>query len=215
MSIGPVGRIISYYVNKRTCLRDFAEIGDKLASDIPNVSKSPLEYIDSQTSDSFYIYPTTSYEIEREIMALKTSKAVGPCSVPIKVLKLLQNVIAKPLEILFNTSFSTGIVPENFKLARVLPVFKKGDHTNLNNYRPISLLSVFNKLLEKLMYNRLIAYLQKKNILYDKQFGFRSQNSTEHAILTIIDKIQKAIENRNYSCGIFLVKPLILCIMEF
>ena len=85
-------------------------------------------------------------------MALKTSKAVGPCSVPIKVLKLLQNVIAKPLEILFNTSFSTGIVPENFKLARVLPVFKKGDHTNLNNYRPISLLSVFNKLLEKLNY---------------------------------------------------------------
>jgi hypothetical protein len=131
----------------------FAEIGDKLASDIPNVSKSPLEYIDSQTSDSFYIYPTTSYEIEREIMALKTSKAAGPCSLPIKVLKLLQNVIAKPLEILFNTSFSTGIVPENFKLARILPVFKKGDHTNLNNYRPISLLSVFNKLLEKLMYN--------------------------------------------------------------
>jgi hypothetical protein len=122
-----------------------------------------LEYIDSQTSDSFYIYPTTSYEIEREIMALKTSKAAGPCSLPIKVLKLLQNVIANPLEILFNTSFSTGIVPENFKLARILPVFKKGDHTNLNNYRPISLLSVFNKLLEKLMYNRLIAYLQKKN----------------------------------------------------
>jgi hypothetical protein len=131
----------------------FAEIGDKLASDIPNVSKSPLKYIDCQTSDSFYIYPTTSYEIEREIMALKTSKAVGPCSLPIKVLKILQNVTAKPLEILFNTSFSTGIVPENFKLARILPVFKKGDHTNLNNYRPISLLSVFNKLLEKLMYN--------------------------------------------------------------
>ncbi len=54
------------------------------------------------------------------------------------------------------------------------------------------------------MYVRLIAYLQKKNVLYDKQFGFRSQNSTEHAILTITDKIQKAIENRNYSCGIFL-----------
>ena len=137
-------------------------------------------------------------------MALKTSKAVDHVVYLIKVLKLLQNVIAKPLEILFNTSFSTGIVPENFKLARVLPVFKKGDHTNLNNYRPISLLSVFNKLLEKLMYNRLIAYLQKKNILYDKQFGFCSQNSTEHAILTIIDKIQKAIENRNHSCGIFL-----------
>ncbi len=99
------------------------------------------EIFDSQTSDSFYIYPPTSYEIKREIMGLKISKAVGPCSIPIKVLKLLQNVMAKPLEILFNTSFSTGIVPENFKLARVVPVFKKGDHSNLNNYRPISLLS--------------------------------------------------------------------------
>ena len=65
----------------------FAEIGDKLASDIPNVSKSPLEYIDSQSSDSFYIYPTTSYEIEREIMGLKTSKAVGPCACEIMNLK--------------------------------------------------------------------------------------------------------------------------------
>ena len=137
-------------------------------------------------------------------MGLKTSKAVGPYSVPTKVLKLLQNVISKPLEILLNISFSTDIVPEKFKLARVLPVFKKGDHTNLNNYRPISLLSVFNKLLEKHMYNWLIAYLQKKDILYDKQFGFHSQNSTEYAILTIIDRIQKAVENRNYSCGIFL-----------
>ncbi len=132
-------------------------------------------------------------------------KAVGPYSIPIKSVKAsTKNVMAKPLEILFNTSFSTGIVPEKVELAKVLPVFKKGHHSNLNNYRPISLLSVFNKLLEKLMYNRLIAYLQKKNVLYDKQFGFRSQNSTEHAILTITDKIQKAIENRNYSCEIFL-----------
>ena len=179
-------------------------MGDRLATDIPHVSKSPLDYIDTFNSESFYLFPTTASEIEREISYLNTSKTVCPNSIPIKVLKLLQHVLSKPLEILFNASLATGIVPQSFKIARIIPVFKKGDYRSLNNYRPISLLSIFNKLLEKLMYTRLINFLEQKCILYDKQFGFRSHHSTEHAILTITDKIQNAIENRNYSCGIFL-----------
>jgi hypothetical protein len=129
---------------------------------------------------------------------------VGPNSIPIKVLKLLQHVLSKPLDILFNASFATGIEPQSFKIARIIPVFKKGDYRSLNNYRSISLLSIFNKLLEQLMYTRLFNFLEQNCILYNKQFGFRSQHSTEHAILTITDKIQNAIENRNYSSGIFL-----------
>ena len=74
----------------------------------------------------------------------------------------------------------------------------------MNNYRPISLLSVFNKLLEKLMYNRMASFLGKNEILFHGQFGFRSNHSTNHAILLITDKIQKAIERKIYSCGIFL-----------
>ena len=74
----------------------------------------------------------------------------------------------------------------------------------MGNYRPISLLSVFSKLLEKLMYNRLIDFIRKKSILYPKQFGFREQHSTDHALLSIVDKIQNSIDNREYSCGIFL-----------
>jgi hypothetical protein len=111
---------------------------------------------------------------------------VGPNSIPIKVLKLLQHVLSKPLEILFNASFATGIVPQSFKIARIIPVFKKGDYRSLNNYRPISLLSIFNKLLEKLMYTRLINFLEQKRTLYNKQFGFRSQYSTEPLILSIM-----------------------------
>ena len=182
----------------------FSNVGDRLATDIPHASKSPLDYIDTCNSESFYLFPTTPSEIEREISYLNTSKTVGPNSIPIKVLKLLQHVLSKPLEILFNASFATGIVPQSFKIARIIPVFKKGDYRSLNNYRPISLLSIFNKLLEKLMYTRLINFLEQKCTLYNKQFGFRSQYSTEHAILTITDTIQNAIENRNYSCGIFL-----------
>ena len=100
--------------------------------------------------------------------------------------------------------FSTGIVPHDLKLANVVPVYKKGSQTSLSNYRPISLLSIFNKLLEKLMYNKMIKFLEKNDIFYTKQFGFRSKHSTDHAILCIIDRIQKAIDNRSFSCGIFL-----------
>ena len=86
----------------------------------------------------------------------------------------------------------------------MIPVFKKGPRTLMTNYRPISLLSIFNKLLEKLMYNRLMDFLDKNEVLYNGQFGFRTKHSTSHAILLITDKIQKAIGNKLFSCGIFL-----------
>ena len=105
---------------------------------------------------------------------------------------------------MFNCSFSLGVVPDSFKTARVLPVFKKGSETSPNNYRPISLLSIFNRILERLMYKRLVNFIDKYNILFNKQFGFRSGHSTDHAILCILDKIQSSVESGLFSCGVFL-----------
>ena len=119
--------------------------------------------------------------------------------------------MSKPLEILFNVSFSLGEVPSSFKIAKIIPVHKGGSSSCLNNYRPNSLLCIFNKLLEKLMYNRLIDFLDMRNMLYEKQFGFRANHSTNHAILSIIDKIQLSIEERSYSCGIFLEFNTVTC----
>ena len=126
----------------------FATVGEQLATKIPIVEKSPLDYIDRHISERFYIFPTTSIEIENEISALNSSKATGPYSIPMNLLKVLKHMISKPLEILFNVSFSCAIVPSNLKIARVIPVLKKEQPTSLNNYSTISLLSVFNKLLE-------------------------------------------------------------------
>ena len=119
-------------------------------------------------------------------------------------LKLLKKIIAEPLEILFNASFETGIVPIKLKSANVIPVYKKDSQFSLSNDRPISLLSIVSKLLEKLMCKRLLNFLEKEKILFDSQFGFRTNHSTDHAILSITDKIQRAIDERDYSCGIFL-----------
>ena len=154
----------------------------------------------SSSNDNFFLFPTTAGEIE--ISKFNNSKSTGPFSIPIPILKLIKNVLSGPLETIFNASFSTGIVPKSLKIAKVIPVFKKGLCTKLNNYRPISLLSVFNKILEKLMYKRLYSYINEKHILYSKQFGFRASYSTSHAPISIIDKIQVAIENCNFACGI-------------
>ena len=96
--------------------------------------------------------PVNANEIEVEIAKLNASKAVGPSNICNVVLKILKCELSGPLETIFNTSFLTGNVPEKYKTARVIPIFKKGSQTSLNNYGPISLLSFSNKLLEKPMY---------------------------------------------------------------
>ena len=126
----------------------FANIGYNLTKKIPSVNKSPLQYLTVPPKDSFFLFPTSTAEVENEITGLNANKSTGPYSLPVAILKATKHVISAPLEIILNASFSTGIVPDLFKIAKVTPVFKKGGQTSLNNYRPISVLSIFNKLLE-------------------------------------------------------------------
>ena len=153
--------------------------------------------------DGLFLSPVTANEIEVEIAKLNASKGVGPSNI-FNVFKILNCELSGPLETIFNTSFLTGNVPEKFKMARVIPIFKKGSQTSLNNYGPISLLYFSNKLLEKLMYKQIIDFLNKTQAIYSKLFGFCSCYSTEYAVLSIIDQVQLAIESHDYSCGIFL-----------
>ena len=143
----------------------FIGIGKKLASSVPSVDKSPLFFMPSNQPHSLFLYPITQSEIENEIDALNPSKVVGPYSIPVHILKILKYLMLTPLEILYNLSISTGTVPDRFKIARVLAVYKKESHMNLSNYRPISSLSVFNRILERLIYRRLINYIDKNNLL--------------------------------------------------
>ena len=182
----------------------FANIGINLSNSIPKVQKSPMNYLAKPVCNSFFLSSATVCEIETEISKLNSSKTRGPLCIPTYILKLIKEIVAKPLETLFNVSFITGIVPSSLKVANVIPVYKKGSQFSFCNYRPISLLSIFNKLLEKLVSKRLIKFIEKENILFSKQFGFRAKHSTDHAILSITDEIQRAIDEGYYSCGIFL-----------
>ena len=104
----------------------------------------------------------------------------------------------------FNLSIVKGIFPDDLKIARVTPVFKGGDEKDLENYRPISVLPCFSKILERIMYNRLYNHLIKNNILYSKQFGFQKGHSTEHAIIQLIDQINNNSENQKLTISVFI-----------
>ena len=106
----------------------------------------------------------------------------------------------------------TGVFPSVLKTAKVVPVFKKDSKLDYSNYRPISLLSNIEKILEKLMYKRLYTFLNKNNVIYNLQFGFRQQYSTSHALINITENIRKALDDGNIGYGVFvdLQKVLIL-----
>ena len=90
---------------------------------------------------------------------------------------------------IFNLSLNTGIFHDRMKVAKVTPIFKKGEKCSISNYRPISVLPCFSKILERIMNNRLYDYFTVNNILSNKQFGFRAGHSTEHALLKLVDQI--------------------------
>ena len=90
------------------------------------------------------------------------------------------------------------------KIAKVTPIYKADNNCNVSNYRPISVLPCFSKMLELIMYNPLQKYLRNQNILYDKQIGFQTGHSTDHAIAQLVDQICKAFEKNEYILGVLI-----------
>lgn len=138
------------------------------------------------------------------ILKLDANKATGPNNILTNILQKYNRILSKPLSKIINISFQSGIFPDYLKIAKVVPVLKKGDKLLCTNYKPISLLSNISKIFEKAMYIRVTSFLIKENILYDLQFGFRSNNSTNHALMSITEMIRNAIDQGKQSCGVFI-----------
>ena len=104
----------------------------------------------------------------------------------------------------YRNKLNQGVFPEELKTANVLPLYKADDPMLFNNYRPVSLLTVLSKVFEKIMYNRLLNFLDTYNILFKNQFGFRKNHSTYMATMLLMEGITKSLENSEYVIGIFL-----------
>ena len=120
------------------------------------------------------------------------------------IVKNVAHIISGPLADIFNLSLSTGSVPEQLKVAKVIPIYKKENVEIFSNYRPVSVLPCFSKILERLIFNRCMGYINNYNILNEKQFGFRPKHSTYMAVIELVDKMANAVERNETTVGIFL-----------
>ena len=184
----------------------FINIGADLAKSCSDTGDSSefKSFLNGDFKNSFSLYLTTPEEISDIVAGMPPKSSSGYDEIPMHIMKFVIPFIADPLSFIINSSFSNGIVPDHLKIAKVYPLFKSGDRCLLNNYRPISVLPSFSKIMEKLVYNRLMAYLTRHNILYDYQFGFRSHHDTTLAVIEMIDRITAAIDSKCYSLGIFI-----------
>lgn len=132
-------------------------------------------------------------KLNRVIDNLVEKNSCGIDEISCKVIRYVAPFISTPLSHIFNLTFETGKIPEQLKIALAMPIYKSSDTDKFSNYRPISVLPCFSKVLEKIMYKRLTSYIEKNAILSDHQYGFRSKSSTNHAIIELIDKVTKAI----------------------
>lgn len=188
-----------------TFVNYFTEIGEKLANEIIQTGE-PLvtENIHNNMPNSFYLTQTDETEVFETIHKLKNKKAPGIDNVKAETLKYVAHIIAKPLTYIMNLAFEKGICPAAFKIAVIQPIHKNGDEMDVANYRPISLLSSLAKIFEMLLKKRLVKYLDKYNILSNRQFGFRDGRSTEDAIAYLTSKIGKTIDEKYPTLCIFV-----------
>ena len=154
----------------------FSEIGENLAKKFSNDYSEFKNYLKDPVTHSMFLFHTTESEIIKIIKSLKNTNSTGYDNFSTKFIKLSSSILAPALAKIINLAIDTGVYPSNLKIAKVIPIFKKGDKTLINNYRPISILSPINKIFEKILYARLIKYINKSNILYKFQYGFRKKS---------------------------------------
>lgn len=210
----PTQRIESLSVNGQTVSspseisnelnKHFCKIGSSIASKLPAGSGTFNTYLDRPNPNSMFVTPVTELEVVKLLNTVSTNKASGDDGFSNKIIKENKYILSKPLTEIFNMSLNVGIVPECLKIAKVIPIHKKGDLCNPNNYRPISLLSIFNKILEKLVQKRLDDFLEKYEILNHYQYGFRKKHSTTLAVTNTLDDCYQSIDNNNVVLGLFL-----------
>ena len=124
-----------------------------------------LSNLRSMKKDNTFLTTTTLNEIEVFIGSIKINKGVGPNSIPTKILKDYKSKFSKPLSDMINTSFTTGMLPSPIKVANIIPIHKKGDRLDCNNYQPISPLSNISKTFEKMMHIRVTSFLNENKVL--------------------------------------------------
>ena len=180
----------------------FINVGPNLAEKISPTSQSPTSFM-TRNCNSMVVLPVNQSEIIDIIKNLKHSSP-GWDAISANVVKVTYPCFIEPLAHIMNLSITQGVFPKELKLAKVIPLYKASDPMVFSNYRPVSVLPLFSKILEHLMYTRLLSFINKHKLLYSYQFGFRRGHSPDLALICLVDRISNALENGEYVLGLFL-----------
>ena len=181
----------------------FCRVGKVLAKKIkPSNLNNFQQYLRNRVCSSMFLNPTSTFEIRCIINQLNINKSCGSDGIEAKFIVLASEVLSPVLAILFNACFDFGIFSTCLKTAKVVPVYKADNINKVTNYRPISILFTFFKILEKLVHTRTLSFLKCHSVLTPKQYGFRPKYSTLHALLDITNSALDNIE-KNYILGLY------------
>ena len=183
----------------------FTNVGSSLSAKIPAANVDFRHYLKFSTPpNSFFFRPCTCSEIINIINLLQNKNSTGYDNIASRVVKYSVANLASILVELINCSMKNGIVPNELKIAKVVPIYKAGDANVFSNYRPISVLPLFSKILQKVVASRLTDYLDLYQMINKNQFGFRRNCSTSMAVIHMMEKITKALDDKLYAIGVFI-----------
>ena len=182
----------------------FSKVADDIAQNIPPTTARYDSYLKRFEGEPFSFRLIQEHKLLELIDSIESKPTRDIYGYSSMLIKQVAREIAKPLTHIINSSLSEGLFPDSFKLTRVCPIFKQGDRKDINNYRPISCLSIFSKILEKVVHEQLFNFISINNILHCNQFGFQKGKSTEHALLKIMNYIAKAYNEGNLVAAVFL-----------
>ena len=184
----------------------FVDVGPRLSESIHPSPKSFRDFLGDQYDEQFHFQEVNSFIINTTLSKLKSKSSVGKDNISMKLLKEIMPMIIEPIIHLFNLSLKTGYIPDDYKCAKIIPIYKSGEKDRFDNYRPISILPALSKLLEKTVAFQMIRYLEGNKMLYQHQYGFRKSRDTQQPLLQLINKIYDGLNKpkSEYSACVFL-----------
>ena len=173
----------------------FASIGTKISQRIKNHDQTHhRQYLINRPVTTFHFHEITTEDVKCIISKLSNKKSTGYDEISTETIKILSAVISPTLSLIINKCILNGTVPDGMKVSKIKPLFKKGDVTLLNNYRPITLLLCVSKMFERVLFNQLYEYFDRNDLLTQHQYGFRKNHSTEFAAMELIDRVANLLE---------------------
>ena len=189
--------------------KNIANVFNKYFKEIPKITQSNLEsslcnydYLVPHCNRTMFLAPARVNEVIKVISSLKAQN--NSLRIPLKFIKVTNNDISPIIRSLFNLALPEVVYPANLKIARIVPVAKKGNSINIINFRPISILTLFNKIFEKLLYTRIDSFFATYELISKNQFGFRAGQDTQQATLKLLHHILPCLGTNVRSASIFL-----------